>query len=223
MKDLLLQALPKELGVVPPDFQCTPQARQGLFPLSDTDACHRCKKIHAERAQCNEQTLMVSTTTPINVLDFETYISQWDNTPAKVKRRCDYLMWNDENGRRKVVLCDITCSVSEHVDPNPEDKHPEGKRQYSYIQMQESLDALMRILVLEQYLLTATEKVFLFGWREPDITTQVQDNAENAMASLILDTAIEDAATFEQPATYHGFDFVQVKYPHPYKWEKDIE
>ena len=128
MKDLLLHALPKELGVVPPDFQCTPQARQGLFPLSDADACHRCKEIHPERAQCDEQTLMVSTTAAINVLDFESYISQWNNTPAKVKRRCDYLMWNDANGKRKVVFCDITCSVSEHVEPNPADEHPEGEK-----------------------------------------------------------------------------------------------
>lgn len=219
MKNLLQQALPMELGIMPSNFQCTPMARKGLFHLSDAKTCKKCKTDYPERRACNEQTLIVSTTTPIDVLDFESYISQWDNTTAKVVRRCDYLMWNDVNGIRKVVFCDITCSVSEHVDPNPNDKHPEGKRQYSYIQMQESLDALMRIFVLEQYLLTATEKVFLFGWREPDISAQVQDDAEDAMASLILDTAIEDAAAFKQPATYHGFDFVQVKYPNPYEWQ----
>lgn len=218
MKDLLQQALPMEFGVMPPNFQCTPLVRRGLFSLSDIDACHRCKEIFQERALCNEQTLIINTTDEIEVLDFESYISQWDSTLVKVDRRCDYLMWNDIEGFRKVGLCDITCSKAEHVNPNPNDKHSEGKRQYAYGQMIESLDALMGIHVIEQYLLTATEKVFLFGWREPEMLNQAQDNAEDAMVSFILDTAIEDADTFEQPAIHRGFDFVQVKYPTAYKW-----
>ncbi len=218
MKKVLQHLLPLEMGGMPPHFQCSPTVQQGLFALTDAKTCHKCKSDYPERAHCNEQTILITTKNPVEVLDFESYISQWDNTPAAVVRRCDYLVWNDVDSRRKVAFCDITCSVPEHVDPNPKDKHPEGKRQYSYLQMHDSLDVLMGIEVLKQYLLTATEKVFLFGWRDPDMSNLVEDIAEEAMVSLILDNAIQDAATFQQPAIYHGFDFVQVKYPNPYRW-----
>lgn len=218
MKDLLTNSVPLEFGITPSDFHCNTEVRKGQFSLTDSAACQKCKLSFPERANCDEKTLTVHAEKPIELVNFESYISQWDNTPAKRSRRCDYIMWENAIGSRKVVFCDITCSVSAHVDPNPNDKHPEGKRQYAYGQMRDSLDVLLGIMVLEQYLLTATKKVFLFGWRDPDCIIPPQDKVEESMNPFMVQTAIHDAESFTQPAAYYGFDFVQVKYPFPYEW-----
>lgn len=218
MKELLLNILPTVLGKKGHPIQCSPITKQGRFSLSDAKACQECKRKYPVRITCDEDVLKIFTDTAIEIFNFELFISQWDDTPNRVIRRCDYLMWDDAIDGRKVAFCDLTCSIPEHVAPNPHDKHPEGKRLYAYGQMKDSLDVLLAINVLDQYLLTATKKVFLFGWREPEIRVDTDDTAEQAMSNFITRTAIYTVSTFTQPATHHGFDFVQVKYPATYQW-----
>lgn len=218
MRKLLLDILPFALGKKMHPVECDPVIKHGQFSLTDYKACHDCKRLYPARKACDENVLMIDATIAVETFDFESFISQWDNTPSSVTHRCDYLMWDDAVDGRKIAFCDLTCSVPKHVDPNPQDKHPEGKRLFAYAQMQESLDVLLGICVLDQYLLTATKKVFIFGWRDPEIKINPSDFVEQAMGDFFTNTAIYVATTFTQPKTYHGFDFVQVKYPAVYKW-----
>ena len=218
MRKLLLDILPSVLGKKKHPVECSPVTKQGQFLLSDPKACKDCKRLYPARKACDETVIAIDATTAIETFNFESFISQWDNTQSQVDHRCDYLMWDEAVDGRKVVFCDLTCSIPIHVDPNPQDKHQEGKRVFAYSQMQESLDVLLRIYVLDQYLLTATKKVFLFGWRDPEVKMDTNDAAEQAMGDFFTNTAIYVVATFTQPKTYYGFDFVQVKYPAIYQW-----
>ena len=185
------------------------------FTLSDQKACAACKGGRPERMHCNEETLRIKlpkgeTVTTVN---FEKYLNQFGNKLDRYKiQRCDYLILDDSESHRKFAFCDLTCSDHKYVDGQA------GKRAKVFKQMKGSLESLLKVDVLNQYILTFQDKVFLFGWREFLISdTEPERNNPLSNMGTFCQTPSAMSGTLEyQP--YKGFVFIQVKYPAEYQW-----
>lgn len=221
--DRLLQVhYPQEYGIDSRGVVLDVTTHEGLVELSDTKACDVCQKVRPQRTQCNRVNLKVDTSAqPIEVVDFEKYVNQFDNTVAAMRDRCDYILVDASVAHNKIAFCDLTCSEEKYVNPNS-GKYPLGKRAKAASQMKTSLKRLLDVPLLAHYILTFPEKVCLFGWRDyavsADVTPQRGNVARNMLA--FMNTPSGKSGTLSQivPVIDHNFKFVQTKYPAIYQW-----
>ena len=221
--DRLLQVhYPQEYGIDYNGVVVDMAIHKGLVELSDNKACDDCQELRSQRAQCDRVNLRVNTSAKsIEIVDFEKYVNQFDNTAAAMKDRCDYILVDASEGHNKIAFCDLTCSEEKYVNPNS-GKYPLGKRAKAAMQMKRSLESLLVEPLLKLYILTFPEKVCLFGWRDYVVPTDVAPKRGDAARNMLafMNTPSSKSGTLSQtvPVVGHGFKFVQVKYPTVYQW-----
>ena len=221
--DRLLQVhYPQEYGIDSGGVVVDVATYSGVVELSDTKACDGCQVLRPQRNQCDRVNLRVDTSAQhIEIVDFEKYANQFDNTVAAMKDRCDYILVDASAGHNKIAFCDLTCSEEKYVNPN-DGKYPLGKRAKAAAQMRKSLECLLKEPLFAHYILTFPEKVCLFGWREyafpADVTPKRGNAARNMLAFMSTPSAKSGTLSQAMPVVGHGFKFVQVKYPTVYQW-----
>ena len=222
MKQLLTERLPRHYNIDKqislPDKICT-----GQFSLSDTSACISCKTQFTDRADCDEQVMYIKTGSQLHIVDFEAYIRQFNGTALKIKQHCDYMLYDENENGRAIAFCDLTCSAEVHVEPNPSDSYPLGKRFKAFEQMKSALELLLDVDLLNVHILTCQQKLALFGWREKDNKTKKKDRAEESMEVFGVTPASTASVVYTDTLVVgHGFFFVQVKHPSVFEWDKRI-
>ena len=219
---LLQVHYPQEHGIDAKGVVVDMATHKGLVELSDNKACVDCQELRPQRAQCDKVNLRVNTSAKsIEIVDFEKYVNQFDNTAASMKDRCDYILVDASVGHNKIAFCDVTCSEEKYVNPN-DGKYPLGKRAKAAMQMKKSLESLLKEPLLANYILTFPERLCLFGWRDyavqADVTPQRGNVARNMLAFMNTPSAKSGTLSQPMPEVGHGFKFVQVKYPTVYQW-----
>lgn len=218
---LLQVHYPEEYGINPDGVMVDMTSRAGLVELSDAKACDECQRNRPQRNHCNRVNLRVNTDAKaIEIVDFEKYIDQFDNTKGTMKDRCDYLLVDASVGHRKIAFCDLSCSEEKYVNPN-DGKYSMGKRAKAAEQMRKSLERMLQEPLLCHYILTFPSKVCLFGWREyevPDVTPQRGNAIRNMQAFMRTPSSKSGSLTHVVSIIGYGFQFVQVKYPTVYQW-----
>ena len=91
------------------------------------------------------------------------------------------------------------------------------------MQMEKSIEFLLTMNLLEQYILTYPEKICLFAYRSyNDNLRPVQAQRGNVEASMqaMMTTASSMAGLVitDDSVMNHNFKFVQNKYPNVYRW-----
>lgn len=166
------------------------------------------------RRKCTDS----SSTKPVEVLNFERFISQFDRTSAEIKERCDYLLYDNDENSRKIAFCELTCSETKYVEPNESNEYREGKRAKAYNQMLKSLEALLGVSLLNTHILTFQKKHCVFGWREPIASGQMDAAAASMNAFGITPSSTSELLYTSVFVVGHGFTFIQVKHPALYEW-----
>ena len=223
---ILKYAFPTEYSIDPSIVTVPISTYNAPFYLSDHNSCVQCKAnpLRAYRSSCSEDILKVDNNgIAIDVVDFETYIQQFDGTAANVRDRCDRIMADSGDGHNKIVFCDLCCYEEKYVEPNGGARFPEGKRAKARKQMERSIDVLIQESVTAVNLLTYPQKICLFAWREYGIPdTPVRAERGNVLDNMraLLTTASNMAAqtTSHHQKAGHGFTFMQIKYPSAYVW-----
>lgn len=222
MRHLLTERLPQHYGISKL-ISLSDKVYTKQFSLSDASACVSCKNKFTDRADCDKQVMFIKTNEQLHVVDFEAYVRQFENTTLEIKQHCDYLLYDENESGRAIAFCDLTCSAEEHVEPNPSDSYPLGKRFKAFEQMRSSLEFLLNVELLDFQILTCQQKLALFGWREKEINTKTKDKAAKSME--IFKTTPASTAPIIYTDTLimeHGFVFVQIKYPTVFEWNKKI-
>ncbi len=221
INELLGRLYPMLYSVDPNRIKVDIEVCEGIVDLNDSKACDECLKLRPHRKSCDKVNLRLDTSKfVVEIVDFEKYANQFDNTSASMKDRCDYIMIDRVPRHEKIAFCDLTCSEEKYVNPN-NGAYPLGKRAKAFEQMKRSLERLLQEPMLAQYILTFPEKVCLFGWR--DYTTvsakpQRGNASSNMLAFLNTPSARSGLLTQMVYEVGHGFNFVQIKYPTIYKW-----
>lgn len=215
IEDLLRLRFPADYAFDAANVTVPLSVQSKSFALSDEKACTACKGNRRGREECNEETLRVELAPgeAVTVVNFEEYLGQFGNKLDKYKmQRCDYLILDDSDSHRKFAFCDLTCSDQKYVDG------PTGKRAEVVKQMKSSLESMLKVDVLNHYILTFRDKVFLFGWREFAIPRMaLRRNDPLSSISAFCKTPSAESGTLEY-APHKGFAFIQVKYPAGYRW-----
>lgn len=225
ISDLLKRLYPIECGVVLDRLdriEVDIEVRDGSVNMNDSKACDECLKLRPYRKSCDKVNLRLDTSeVAVEIVDFEKYANQFDNMPAMMKDRCDYIIVDRAPRHEKIAFCDLTCSEEKYVNPN-EGAYPLGKRAKAFKQMKCSLDRLLQEPMLAQYILTFPEKVCLFGWRDyMSVVAKPQRGkaASNMLAFVNTPSSRSGILTQKVYEVGNGFSFVQVKYPAIYKWK----
>lgn len=184
------------------------------FVLSDSKACQECE--FAQNVNpCNQIILNIETDSKVTVLHFEEFVSQIDNTPAALGKRCDYLIYDEDENKKRIAFCELTCSSKEYVNPT---KRFVGKRAIAHEQLQNSIEALLSVQPLDVEVLTYPQKVAIFGWRERILNNYV-DQATEAMDTFSITPDSEASVLIANESIMrHNFKFLQIKYPTPFMW-----
>lgn len=218
MRHLLTVRYPQDKGCYREGIVFPMEQKVGQFSLHDERPCHDCKIRFPEKAGCNEVVLTITTTIPVDVLNFEQFASQFDNTAGELKDRCDFLLYDHSENSRKIAFCELTCSESRYVEPNVSSKYPGGKRAKAFSQMKASLEALLAIDLLNTHILTFQNKVAVFGWRERNTENPVDSAAQNMKSFSITPSSTAIVLSTDEYIMEHGFRFIQVKHPYSYNW-----
>ncbi len=220
--DYLKYDFPREVAAVGFDVNVPFEMQHGVFALSDAKSCADCKRKRPSRAGCDENVVKVdSHGAEIVVVQFEEYLAQFKSLNSEA--RCDLLMAESREEGNKVVFCDLCCYDEKYVEPNS-GKYPEGKRAKARQQMRQSVELLCRAdNVTKIRLLTYSEKVCLFAWRDPNIPDEPAIPARgNARANMqVFGSVVSNMtaqATTHRQILAHGFTFMQIKYPSSYVW-----
>ena len=230
---LLKQTLPQRHGINPDDVNVPIVHRQDPFEEVDVKACREAaSKAYSEGvfnkfenicSSCDHVVLRVDNSArEITVVEFEKYVNSLPERIVDKQKRCDLLM-TDGIPHNKIVFCDLCCYDDYYIGPN-EGHHPEGKRAEARKEMEDSVEMLMGVEVLEQYILTFSEKVCLFAYRSygtarPITAQRGRNNTEiNMQAMLTTPSSVSGRIVTENMVMKHHFTFVQNKYPAIYKW-----
>lgn len=220
IKELLQQRYPSEYDLPYDKVKVDYQVLCNSVVFSDDKACMQCHQRFPERATCNEENLKVDFgNKSVISINFESYISQFDHTKAQITERCDYLLVDDKE-HAKIAFCDLTCSEEKYVNDDTI-RFRLGKRAKAIRQVRNSLEQLLRVALFDHYLLTFPQKVGLFGWRDYNATSDIDDmtSAEKSMLTFMkTPSSMSQTLRTECMVVGHNFEFVQVKYPTVYIW-----
>lgn len=187
--------------------------------LQDEKSCKKCEQRHPRIwATCNKENLVLSSEQALTILDYELIVEDYYKGKDKPKH-CDYVIEGERaDGNKKIALCDLTCQMEKYVNnPSESKNYPTGKREYAWTQMEETIQ---RWQVKADYLSMISqykEKVFIFGWRDPDVKVIRGDKGSKAMN----DFANSTTSALVKNLSYGNrgeFELIQVKYPSIYEW-----
>ena len=220
IKELLQQRYPSEYDLPCEKIEVFYKVLSNSVVFSDDKACMQCHQRFIERATCNEENLKINFgNNSVISINFESYIGQFDHTKAEITERCDYLLVDDKE-HTKIAFCDLTCSEEKYVNDDTEHFRL-GKRAKAIKQVKNSLEQLLRVALFDHYLLTFPQKVGLFGWRDYNAASDINDmtSAEKSMLTF-METPSSMSQTLRTKCIVvgHNFEFVQVKYPTVYNW-----
>lgn len=218
--EILKQIFPLERGINPDIVHVPIQRFNEPFSKSDTKACNPCQANRTDRAGCNREILKVNNRgEEIAVVNYEEYSSQFGGqTP-----RCDLILADSGKNRRKIVFCELCCCEERYIEPNTGNSYPEGKRARARQQMDKSIDELIRMSTTAVNLLTYSEKVCLFAWRNynvADLSLEAKRGNARANVQPFIRTVsnMAQTATAHRKKLNHDFFFVQINYPTAYNW-----
>ena len=221
IESILGQIFPVEYGKDPASITVPIVRHHNPFSVSDPNACGPCQSNpqRAYRAGCNHEILKVDNRgEEIALVSYEQYIAQYED----IGERCDLLMTDSGEGRRKIVFCDLCCYSEAFVEPNS-GKYPQGKRAKARQQMERSIDTLINQNVTAVNLLTYHEKICLFAWRDYDVPDKpimaIRGDARSnvqVFGSTVSNMATTTTAHHQKIG--HEFTFMQVKYPTVFNW-----
>jgi len=225
IESLLRNSFPVQYGLPTGSVNVFVQRYNAPFTRSDEKSCNAChaNPNRANRIGCNEEILKVNNNgTEIAVVEFEKYITQFENTSANVKDRCDILMTDSGMAHNKIVFCDLCCYEEKYVEPNT-GMYPMGKRAKARQQMERSISVLLEESTTAVNLLTYPEKVCLFAWRDYDvpdshIAATRRDARSNVLAFGSSVSNLAKQTTTLHQRMGHNFTFMQIKYPSVYNW-----
>ena len=219
IREILKEYFPIESGLGDNQIDVNIETKNATFSLSDEKACSSCNI----NGKCNKEVLIVNNNAQnIDVVDFETYITK--NYFAQQTKVCDKILADKGGNRRKIMFCELTCMKEQWVEPNT-GKYPQGKRARAREQMNKSIELLLEKTVTSVNILTFTEKICLFAWRDPNVPNDISDilpERKNVRSNMLAMMKIpSNMAT--QTTTHHekmnaGFQFMQIKYPREYNW-----
>ena len=223
IQEILLKTLPQAYGLHRVKIQLNMFELTGEVSLSDTVRCTNCKT--KQNRPCNEQNMRINTgTATITVVDHEAYIKQFNNSQLGRGKNCDFMMVDNSGSNYKVAFCDLTCSLTENVEPDEErTRLPEGKRAKAMAQLEESVHRLPAKEATKTYLGGFHHRHCIFGWRDPFIAeTPIIPKRGDVMANMMI---MGVATSGAEPLLLHyqeidglKFVFYQVKYPIIYNW-----
>lgn len=230
---LLKQRLPQHYGVNPDAVSVSVVHKNAPFTQVDTKACDEAasreylegmfNKLESICRSCDHVVLNVDNNgNDITIVEFERYVNSLPERIIDGQKRCDLLM-TDGVPHRKIVFCDLCCYDDFYIGPNG-GVHPEGKRAEARKKMQDSVEMLLGIELLDQFILTFPEKVCLFAYRSystarPSIAQRGRNNTEiNMQAMLTTPSSVSGRIVTENMVMNHRFVFVQNKYPTLYQW-----
>lgn len=223
LRELLLQTLPQAYGLHREHIDLKTVELTGDVSLRDTERCAKC--VTKENHPCDEQNLRMSIgTASVTLVDYESYIMQFNGTRLGNGKKCDYMLVDDSGSNYKVAFCDLTCSLEDTVEPNEgRKKLPEGKRAKAMEQLKESVRRLVGQESTKTYLEGFRHRHCIFGWREPfvgnkPIIPKRGDVMSNMMIMTVATSGSEALLLQRQEICGQEFVFYQVKYPAAYKW-----
>lgn len=206
MINLLKLRIPVEYGIAPTNVVLNYKTSNNKFQLYDKKACSNCSSC----ALCNKEVLIVEpNNVNVNIIDFENFA----NSLPSFKKRCDYIMYEDSDRQKKITFCDLTCTNIKYIGSNP-GSYPQGKRAHAYMQMKESIEQLLKIDLINQYILTCVTKECVLGWKETSSPTQ---NKANKNISSFIKTPSSMAKQLTCIVD-HGFLYKTIKYNTVYTW-----
>ncbi len=218
--EILKELYPIECGLDNNRIVLSEVTKNEPFSLLDKKACIDCKRKKQFRVNCNEEILLVNNNgKDIDVVDFEEYVNQNSFKATKV---CDRILADSGKNRRKIVFCELFCGEEKYVEPN-EGVYPQGKRARAREQMKASRELLLQKSVTGVNILTFTEKICLFAWRDnnvPDdpVFAKRGDVNSNMLAMLTTPSNMANQTTTHHELMDNGFKFMQIKYPSVYNW-----
>lgn len=217
--DTLLDLYAGRLGAIstPLADKATPRSAtfSGDFSLSDSKACGACAA-----ASCDHITMNVRSDTPVSVTD----LSQWiDILPPKVReglKNCDFLFYDAEDvyGMRRIALCDLSCSDPAYIQSGKSNKYPEGKREYVVKQMLSIAQFISDDAMLDHLVATATSRRMVFGLRETSRHTGSGAAARAMRSFMRTPSSTALSLTASQHIAALRFEYVEVRYPEPFRW-----
>lgn len=144
-------------------------------------------------------------------VDIESFFRQMNGLKAAEGLCCDFLF---ADGVRKIVFCDLTCSLRKYILPFRNSRgYQQGKRAKAYHQISSTIDKLMAVPNVAQYIHQMPLKIGLFAERDKDSATS--DVAIKNMMLMMPDYSMENHLSTDMG---NGFQFVTVHYPQAYQW-----
>lgn len=217
IKDLLTIHYPKEKGSkITPVYPA--RVEESTFVLSDPHSCNNCEKQSHGFVECDKNVMIVESSSPVVILNFDSFMNSFSNSPAQINgRRCDYLLYDTGANKSCIAFCELTCSDAQYVEQRS-DRNRIGKRAIAFNQIYNSLEHLLHTSILDQEILTYPHKFGIFGWREQS-PSEANDSAIRSMSDFsITPSSDQSSLSSTEYILGHGFTFVQIKHPCPFIW-----
>lgn len=220
MKQLLEKDLPQAYGFTRQNITITTSTLSGTFSLNDR--CTDCKT--KLESLCNQENILIEAKADVSLIYFEQYIEQFGDKTLGKGKKCDYLLIDNPDIKRKIAFCELTCAKEDTIEPDEQREHlPEGKRAKAISQLEQSVKRFTKKDISKQFLAEYVNRHCIFGWRDPfssnvhiprqrgdvDANMQIVGFATSGSEALLLKTQVIDDLEFT---------FYQVKYPAAYKW-----
>ena len=227
----LKEVLPSSHNINPADVNVMISHENSPFSMVDYKACDEAKRTHTDGAldkyanicsSCHHVVLQVDNNgQDITVVEFEKYVDSLPNKIINGQKRCDLLM-TDGEPHNKIVFCDLCCYDEKYIGPN-DGKFPNGKRAEARKEMEESVEMLLRVQLLDHYILTYPNKVCLFAYKsynpvKQPVMAQRGNARANMQAMLTTASSISGQVITTEQIMNHNFTFVQNKYASIYIW-----
>lgn len=190
------------------------------FALTDNISCDSCKDDQLPKGiRCNREIMNVHPLESITVLPLDPWFKNLPQTSKTGIKNCDYLLCDTDEilGRKRVALCDLTCSDSAYIEPGKSLKYPQGKRSYAISQMISTAKFFLDTDVLGFQIAIATERDMIFGVRSFDT---VNNGIVESALSGFTRTPSQMAETIRSEQYVDGckFFYIEVKYPTALAW-----
>lgn len=221
MDNLLKIALPKHYGLNRKSVKILKEiTEKGYFDLSDQADTMIVSYSDGFSSYKNRHLIAIS------VLNYEKYISQFDNISfGRGRRRCDFILTNEIDGKDNIfILNELTSSSSLDALSKPiydKDRNvifPKGKFQKAEIQLVISLQTLMDVPEIKAYADTCAKRVCLLSYRIDN-----GNDPSGSQKAFNRYKTIESKATGSEGALLHqaviesfGFEYRRISYEHSY-------
>lgn len=144
----------------------------------------------------------------VEIIDFEDFMNQFDDTPAGIEDRCDFII-NPIAGYDVIVFNELTETKSRYIHPFVQPttgEEREGKLNYAKGQLKSSIE---RFYICDNFLDNYGRKVALFSYKLTD-TDMPNNPAMMSMKAFQSVTGIY--ANISSDDMPHGFTFEQRVY-----------